>query len=102
MGGWRWKDLGIRPLVFAVATLGLGCALPGLARPWPALVACLAALLAIAAFRLRTRPGAHLALLLAACLTGSVLAARAERSTPLPTGPAVLLEGRLASVDMGD
>jgi competence protein ComEC len=102
MGGWRWKDLGIRPLVFPVLALGLGCALPGLARPWPLVVACLAALLAIAAFILRARPGAHLALLVAACLTGSVLAARAEPSTPLPTGTAVLLEGRLASVDLGD
>ena len=102
MGGWRWKDLGIRPLVFPVLALGLGCALPGLARCWPPLAACLAALLAIGAFALRTRPGAHLALLLGACLIGSVLAARAERCTPLPTGVTVLLEGQLASVDVGD
>src|SRR5262249_38311026 len=102
MGGWHWKDLGIRPLVFPVVALGLGCAFPGLARSWPALAACLTALLAIAALLLRTRPGAHLALLVGAWLTGWVLARGAERSTPLPTGTAVLLEGRLASADLGD
>ncbi|HET6983281.1 MAG TPA: ComEC/Rec2 family competence protein, partial [Myxococcaceae bacterium] len=102
MGGWRWKDLGIRPLVFPVLALGIGSAVPGLVRAWPALAACLAALLPIGAFVLRTRPGAHLALLLGACLTGSLLATRAERSTTLPTGVPVLLEGRLVSVDVGD
>ncbi|HUM12360.1 MAG TPA: DNA internalization-related competence protein ComEC/Rec2 [Myxococcaceae bacterium] len=99
MGCWRWKDLGIRPLVFPVLALGLGCALPDLSRPAPGTLACLAAVLAACALALRTRPGAHLALLAAAVLAGSVLAARAERSTPLPTGRPVLLEGRLASAD---
>jgi competence protein ComEC len=88
--------------VFPVLALGIGCALPGLTRAWPALAACLAALLAIGAFVLRIRPGAHLALLAGSCLTGSMLAARAERSSPLPTGRAALLEGRLASVDVSD
>ena len=41
MGGWRWKDLGIRPLVFPVLALGIGSAVPGLVRAWPALAACL-------------------------------------------------------------
>ena len=102
MGGWSWKDLGIRPFVFPVLALGVGCGFPELARPHPVLVACLAACLATGAFALRTRPGAHLGLLLSAALCGAVLAARAERSTPLPTGTAVHLEGRLASVDLAE
>ncbi len=89
----------MRPLVFPVLAVGLGCALPALSRPAPETLACLAAVLAAGALALRTRPGAHLALLAAAVLAGSVLAARAERSTPLPTGKPVLLEGRLASAD---
>ncbi len=100
MGSWTWKDLGIRPLVFPVLALGLGCALPGLSRPVPVLVACLAAVLAIVALASHARPGGHLALLAAALLTGSTLAARAERSTPLPTGRPVLLEGRLGPVEV--
>ncbi len=99
MGCWRWKDLGIRPLLFPVLALGLGSALPALARPAPAVIACLAAALATIAFALRAREGAHLALLASAILTGAVLAARAERSTPLPVGRPVLLEGRLASAE---
>ncbi|HVP62074.1 MAG TPA: DNA internalization-related competence protein ComEC/Rec2 [Myxococcaceae bacterium] len=99
MGGWCWKDLGLRPLVFPVLALGLGCALPALARPEPGALACLAAALATFAFGSRTRPGTHLALLTSAVLAGSALAARAQRSSPLPTGRPVLLEGRLASVD---
>src|SRR5215831_7217893 len=92
MGGWSWKDLGIRPLVFPVLALGLGCVLPELARPAPRTVACLAAVLALAGLGLRAFPGAHLSLLVSAAL-----AARAERATVLPTGTPVVLEGRLAS-----
>jgi len=99
MSCWRWEDLGIRPLLFPVLALGLGCALPALARPAPGLFVGLAAGLATVALGLRARPGAHLALLAAAGLTGSVLAAWVERSTPLPTGRQVVLEGRLASAD---
>ena len=100
MGCWTWKDLGIRPLVFPVLALGLGCALPGLSRPAPVLAACLAAVLAIVALASHARPGAHLALLAAALVSGSTLAARAGRSTPLPTGRPVLLEGRLGPVEV--
>src|SRR5215471_2192969 len=98
MGGWSWKDLGIRPLVFPVLALGLGCVLPELARPAPRTVACLAAVLALAGLGLRAFPGAHLSLLVSAVLAGSALAAQAERATNLPTGRPVVLEGRLASV----
>jgi competence protein ComEC len=62
------------------------------------MVACLAALLAIAGFSLRALPGGHLALLTSAFLSGSALAARAERTADLATGQPVLLEGRLTSV----
>ena len=98
MGGWSWKDLGIRPLVFPVLALGLGCAWPALARPAPWTVACLAAVLAAFALTLRGRPGAHLSLLVSAALLGSALAGREERATDLPTGTPVVLEGRLSSV----
>ena len=100
MRDWNWKDLGIRPLVFPVLALGVGCALPALARPRPVFSACLAALLTSAAFLARRRPGAHLALLVSAVLVGSVLAARAGQATSLPTGRAVILEGQLASVEV--
>jgi len=100
MHGWRWKDLGIRPLGFPVLALGAGAALPGLTRSRPLLFACLAALLATIAFAARRWPGAHLGLLTAAVFVGSVLAASVERATPLPTGASVRLEGRLASVEV--
>ncbi|HET9158557.1 MAG TPA: ComEC/Rec2 family competence protein, partial [Myxococcaceae bacterium] len=100
MRSWRWSDLGIRPLVFPTLALGTGCALPALTRSAPGGFACLAALLAGAAIVLRTHPGAHLGVLASALLTGSVLAARAERATPLPTGSPVSVEGRLASVEV--
>src|SRR5215467_13158690 len=98
MGGWSWEDVGIRPLVLPVVALGLGCAWPAVARPAPWMVACLAAVLALAALRLRAFPGAHLSLLAAAVLAGSALAAQTEHATDLPTGRPVVLEGRLASV----
>jgi competence protein ComEC len=100
MREWSWKDLGIRPLVFPVLALGVGCALPEVTRMAPGVFACLAALLAATGLVLRTHAGAHLGLLAGALLTGSVLAARAERATPLPTGAPVLLEGRLAAIDV--
>ena len=100
MGAWTWKDLGLRPLVFPVLALGCGCALPLLARPVPWLVACLAGVLLAVAVWLQRRPLAHLLVLAAAVLAGSTLAARAERATTLPAGRAVLLEGRLASVEL--
>ena len=100
MGDWSWKDLGIRPLVFPVLALGIGCAFPELARANPASFACLAVLLASFALLLRTKPGAHLALLASAVVGGAFLAARAERATALPTGRPVLLEGRLATADV--
>jgi competence protein ComEC len=100
MRDWSWNDLGIRPLVFPVLALGIGSAVPALARPAPGGCACLAALLAIVGLVGWRRPGAHLALLLAAVLAGSFLAARAERTTSLPTATPVLLEGRLATVDL--
>ena len=98
MVGWSWKDLGIRPLVFPVVALGFGCALPGLARPAPWTVACLAAVLALAGLGARAFPGGHLLVLTSGVLAGSALAARAERGTDLPTQTPVVLEGRLASV----
>src|SRR5262249_35749783 len=62
MGGrWRWEDLGIRPLVFPVLGLGLGCALPAVARPAPIAVACLAAVLAAVAIAVPAGRGNHLA-----------------------------------------
>ncbi|HEY3585926.1 MAG TPA: ComEC/Rec2 family competence protein, partial [Myxococcaceae bacterium] len=100
MRDWSWNDLGVRPLVFPTLALGAGCALPALTRSAPTGFACLVALLAGGAFVLRTRRGAHLGLLASALLTGSVLAARAERATPLPTGAPVRLEGQLASVEL--
>ncbi|HET9036140.1 MAG TPA: DUF4131 domain-containing protein, partial [Myxococcaceae bacterium] len=100
MRDWSWNDLGTRPLVFPVLALGIGSALPALVRPAPAEFACLAALLATGGLVVWRRPGAHLALLVSAVLTGSFLASRAERATSLPTGTPVLLEGRLASVDV--
>ena len=100
MHDWRWKDLGIRPLVFPVLALGGGCALPALTRWAPLPCACLAALLATIALLGRTRPGAHLGLLASAVLVGSVLAVRAERATLIPTGGSVRLEGRFASVEV--
>ena len=100
MRDWSWNDLGVRPLVFPTLALGAGCAFPALTHSTPTGFACLAALLAGAGFVLRTRPGAHLGLLASALLTGSVLAARAERSTPLPTGAPVNLEGQLASAEV--
>ena len=100
MRDWKWSDLGVRPLVFPVLTLGIGCALPALTRPAPFALACLAVLLASVAFVARHRPGAHLALLMSATIAGSFVAAGAERATPLPTGRPVLVEGRLATVDL--
>src|SRR5215469_6360812 len=100
MRNWSWHDLGVRPLVFPTLALGAGCALPALASPAPTGFACLAAFLAGGALVLSTRPGAHLGLLTSALLTGSVLAARAERATPLPTGAPVSLEGQLGSVEV--
>ena len=100
MRDWRWNDLGVRPLVFPTLALGAGCALPGLTRSAATGFACLAATLAAVACVLSRRPGAHLGLLASALLTGSVLAARAERATPPPTGSPVSLEGQLASVEL--
>src|SRR5262249_17364402 len=100
MRDWSWKGLGMRPLVFPTLALGAGCALPALSRGHPPGFACLAALLAGAAFVLRAWPGAHLGLLASGLLTGSVLAAWAERATPLSTGLPVRLEGRLGSVEV--
>jgi competence protein ComEC len=100
MRDWSWKDLGIRPLVFPVLALGAGCAVPALTRGAPLGFACLAACLATGGFLCRTRPGAHLALLLSAAIGGSVLAARAGEADALPTGVPVRLEGRLATVEV--
>ena len=100
MRGWSWSDLGIRPLVFPVLALGAGSALPALTRSDPPTFAWLAALLATVAFVARRWPGAHLGLLASGVLIGSVLAARAEHATPIPTGAPVRLEGRFASVEV--
>src|SRR4051794_25680633 len=98
MRSFGWNQLGLRPLVFPVLALGAGSALP-VPNPRDAcLLGCLAAGLAGSAYFLRRRPGAHLLLLGTAVLTGSVMASRAGRATLLPTGRAVLLEGRLGSV----
>lgn len=97
---WAWKDLGIRPLVFPVLALGLGCTLPALASLAPGVAACLAAFLTVVALTCHAHPGSHLTLLAAAVVAGSGLAARAGQATALPTGGPVLLEGRLASVDV--
>ena len=100
MRDWSWNDLGVRPLVFPTFALGAGCALPALTRSATTGFACLAAFLAGSAFVLSSRPGAHLGLLAAALLGGSVLAAGSERATPIPTGAPVSLEGRVASVEV--
>jgi competence protein ComEC len=100
MRNWTWKDLGIRPLVFPVLALGLGCAFARLLPTHAWLLGALAAGLGTVALLLRTRPGAHLAVLAAAGLAGSALAGVARQVTPLPTGRPVLLEGSLASVDV--
>lgn len=99
---WTWNEMGVRPLVFPVLALGLGCALPppGSGIAW--LLGCLAAGLAGCACLLRARPGAHVALLGAAVLAGSALAGCAARSTILPTGRPVLLEGQLGSAELDD
>ncbi|MGZ6080720.1 MAG: ComEC/Rec2 family competence protein, partial [Myxococcaceae bacterium] len=99
---WTWNEIGVRPLVFPVLALGLGCALPppGSGNTW--LLGCLAAGLAGSACFLRARAGAHAVLLAAAVLAGSVLGAFAARSTILPTGSPALLEGRLGSVELDD
>ena len=97
---WTWKDVGIRPLVFPVLALGVGCALPAASPSHGWLLGYLAAGLAATAFLLRTRPGAHLAVLAAAGLAGSALAGAAARPAALPTGRPLLLEGCLASVEV--
>jgi len=100
MRDWSWKDLAIRPLAFPVLALGAGCAVPALARASPVIVACLAACLAAGAWVGRTRPGAHLAVLISALLAGSVLAVQAGQADTLRTGVPVRLEGRLATVEV--
>ena len=98
---WTWKDMGIRPLVFPVLALGLGCALPP-PGPGVRLLGCLAAGLAMRVAS-RARPGAHLALLGAAVLAGSTLAGCGPgRSIPSPRARPVLLEGRLGPVEVDD
>ncbi|MGZ6035410.1 MAG: hypothetical protein ACXWLG_08210, partial [Myxococcaceae bacterium] len=83
---WTWNEIGVRPLVFPVLALGLGCALPPPGPGNASLLGCLAVGLAGSACFLRARPGAHVVLLGAAVVAGSVLAGSAARSTILPTG----------------
>jgi len=100
MRGLSWTDVRLRPLALPVVALGLGCAWPEVARSSPLPLACLAAGLAALAVARHRRPGAHLALVAAAALSGSILVSRAGRSEPLPVGRPVQLEGRLASVEV--
>jgi competence protein ComEC len=100
MRGWDWRDVGMRPLVVPVLALGLGASIAGLSDVGSAIPGVLALCLALAAVRWRETWVGRALVLAAALLTGVSLASAASASGRLPTGRPVLLEGRLASVEV--
>ena len=100
MRGWDWRDVGMRPLVVPVLALGLGASIAGLSDVGSAVPGVLALGLALAAVRWRESWVGRALVLAAALLTGVSLASGAAASGRLPTGRPVLLEGRLASVEV--
>src|SRR5262249_48699727 len=94
------EDVGVRPLVGPVLALGLGTVLGTWVATWPEVLAGLSACMALLAVVRRGRPGGRACVLAASLLTGSTLAVRAAAADSLPPGGPVVLEGRLASVEV--